>query len=76
MEVVMNWMKSLCPISDETIRELEACLTPCHFPKRHLLVREGVFCKPINYPSTRMRIIASDKPTKKVGRVSATCPLP
>jgi len=45
MEVVMNWMKSLCYLSDETIRELEACVTPCRFPKRHLLVREGIFCK-------------------------------
>ena len=40
MKVVLDWMKSLCPLSDETIRELEACVTPCHFPKKHLLVRE------------------------------------
>ena len=45
MEVIMNWMKSLCPLSDKTIRELETCLTPCRFPKRHLLVREGIYCK-------------------------------
>ena len=45
MEVIMNWMKSLCPLSDETIRELEACVTLCRFPKRHLVVREGIYCK-------------------------------
>ncbi len=45
MKVVMDWMKSLCPLSDETVRELEACVTPCRFPKRHLLVREGIYCK-------------------------------
>ena len=45
MKTVIDWMKSLCPISDETIRELESCVTYCRFPKRHLLVREGVFCK-------------------------------
>ena len=45
MKIIIDWMKSLCPISDETIRELEACVTPCHFPKRTLLVREGIYCK-------------------------------
>ena len=45
MKVIIDWMKSLCPISEETIRELEACVTPCRFPKRHLLVREGIYCK-------------------------------
>ena len=45
MEIIVNWIKSLCPLSDETIRELESCVTPCHFPKRHLLVREGVYEK-------------------------------
>ena len=45
MKVIIDWIKSLCPLSDETIRELEACVTPCHFPKRTLLVREGIFCE-------------------------------
>ena len=45
MKVIIDWMKSLCPISEETVQELEACVTPCRFPKRHLLVREGIFCK-------------------------------
>lgn len=45
MKNVVAWMKSLCPISDETIRELEVHVTPCRFPKRHLLVKEGAFCK-------------------------------
>ena len=38
-------MRSLYPLSDKTVEELKACVTPCHFPKRHLLVRENIFCK-------------------------------
>ncbi len=38
-------MKSLYPISDETIRELEAHVTLCHFPKKYQLVKENIFCK-------------------------------
>ena len=45
MKKIIEWIKSLCPLSDETVRELEACVTPCHFPKRTLLVREGIYCK-------------------------------
>lgn len=38
-------MRSLYPLSDKTVEELKDCVTPCHFPKRHLLVRENIFCK-------------------------------
>ena len=34
-------MRSLYPLSDKTVEELKACVTPCHFPKRHLLVLDG-----------------------------------
>ncbi len=45
MENIINNMKSLYPISDETIRELETCVTLCHFPKRHQLIKEDIYCK-------------------------------
>ena len=45
MKEIIDWMKSLCPISEETIRELEECVTPCRFPIKTLLVREGIYCK-------------------------------
>lgn len=45
METVISHMRSLYPLSDKTVEELKACVTPCHFPKRHLLVRENIFCK-------------------------------
>ncbi len=45
MKNTLNSMKKLCPISDKTIDELTSFITPCHFPKRYLLVQEGKFCK-------------------------------
>lgn len=42
---VIRKMKSLCPISDETIRELESCLVQHHFPKRHLLIKENIYTR-------------------------------
>lgn len=45
MKHVLEKMRSLCPLSDETVRALEACVTPCRFPKRHLLVRENSYSK-------------------------------
>ena len=42
---ILNKIKSLYPISEETIQELRANVTPCHFPKKHLLIKEGSFCK-------------------------------
>lgn len=45
MKNIIDTMRSLCPVSDETIRELEACVTPCHFPKRYQLIKENIYCK-------------------------------
>lgn len=45
MKNVINNIKSLYPVSDETIRELESYVTLCHFPKRHQLIKENTFCK-------------------------------
>lgn len=45
MENIINNMKSLYPISDETIRELESYVTLCYFPKRHLLIKKSIYCK-------------------------------
>lgn len=45
MENIINNMKSLYPISDETIRELETCVTLCHFPKRYQLIKKDIYCK-------------------------------
>ena len=32
MKTVIEHMRSLCPISDETVEELMKCVTLCHFP--------------------------------------------
>lgn len=45
MKHVINYMRSLCPLSDNTVNELLGCVTHCQFPKRHLLVRKDAFCK-------------------------------
>ncbi|SHE99683.1 cAMP-binding domain of CRP or a regulatory subunit of cAMP-dependent protein kinases [Dysgonomonas macrotermitis] len=45
MKNIIGNMKSSYPISDETIRELENCVTFCHFPKRHQLIKADIFCK-------------------------------
>lgn len=45
MKTVIEHMRSLCPISDETIEELMKCVTLCHFPKRYQLIQENRFCK-------------------------------
>lgn len=45
MENIISNMKSLYPISDETIRELENYVTLCHFPKRHQLIKKNIYCK-------------------------------
>jgi len=45
MENIISNMKSLYPISDETIRELESYVTLCHFPKKHQLIKKDIFCK-------------------------------
>lgn len=38
-------MRALCPISDDTVRELESLVTECKFPKRFQLIKEGIFCR-------------------------------
>lgn len=45
METTISSMRSKWPVSDDTIHLLQSYLTPCHFPKRHLLVRENIYCK-------------------------------
>lgn len=45
MKTVIEHMRSLCPISDETVEELMKCVTLCHFPKRYQLIQEDKFCK-------------------------------
>ena len=41
MKHILDHIHALVPLSPETERALTACLTPCRFPKRHLLVEEG-----------------------------------
>ena len=41
MERILQHINALLPLSPDTERALRACLTPCRFPKRHLLVAEG-----------------------------------
>lgn len=38
MPTVVSRMRKACRVSDATLLELAACLEPCSFPKRHLLV--------------------------------------
>ena len=45
MKTIIEHMRSLCPISDETVEELMKCVTLCHFPKRYQLIQENRFCK-------------------------------
>lgn len=44
MQNIINNLKTLS-VSDATIEELQKCLTPCEFPKKHLLVRENVYTR-------------------------------
>ncbi|MDE5677114.1 MAG: Crp/Fnr family transcriptional regulator [Phocaeicola sp.] len=45
MEYVIKCMRTLCPLSDETVRELLDCVTLCKFPRKHLLVKADAFCR-------------------------------
>ena len=45
MENVVTHIRQCYPVSDEALRKLEALVTPCRVPKRHLLVREGIYPK-------------------------------
>lgn len=41
MPNVIAAMRKAWPVSDGTLAELKSCLTPCRFPRRYRLVREG-----------------------------------
>ena len=41
MKNILAHIHTLVPLSSETERALTACLTPCRFPKKTLLVSEG-----------------------------------
>lgn len=41
MKRILEQINTLVPLSPETEQALRACLTPCLFPKKHLLVEEG-----------------------------------
>lgn len=45
MKNVIDKIKSVYPVSDETIRELESRLSLCRFPKKHRLIRENTYSK-------------------------------
>ncbi len=45
MKNVINRMKTLYPVSEETMRQLETATTLCHFPKKYRLIRAGIYCK-------------------------------
>ena len=38
-------MRALCPISDETVKELESLVVKCNYPKRYQLIKENIFCR-------------------------------
>ena len=45
MTNVIDKITSLYPISDDTIRTLKENVTICHFPKKHLLIKENTFSR-------------------------------
>lgn len=45
MENTLAKMKSACTLSDKAVETLKQYLVFCRFPKRHLLIREGIYCK-------------------------------
>lgn len=45
MDNILAKMKSACTLSDKAIEALRGYLLFCRFPKRHLLIREGIYCK-------------------------------
>ncbi len=42
---IIESIRKQYPVSDLTIKELESYLTPCSFPKRYQLIKEGIYCK-------------------------------
>ena len=45
MKHVVECMRALCPISDETVEKLESLVVKCNYPKRYQLIKENMFCK-------------------------------
>lgn len=45
MTTIIDAMNALYPLSDDTVRLLRANVSACRFPKKHLLVRKGLFNK-------------------------------
>ncbi|MEG1615840.1 MAG: Crp/Fnr family transcriptional regulator [Bacteroidales bacterium] len=46
MKNIITEMRRMYPqISDETIELLASYLTPCTFPKKYQLIKEGIYCK-------------------------------
>lgn len=41
MDRVIEIMRGLCPVSDESVSALKECVEMCEFPRRHQLVRAG-----------------------------------
>ena len=45
MKNILYKIQSLYPLSDATIEELKAYVTPCRFPKRYQMIKADMFCK-------------------------------
>ena len=45
MKNVIAKMRTLYPVSDETVELLKARVTPCRFPKRYQLIKADEFCR-------------------------------
>ena len=45
MKNIIESIRKQYPVSDLTIKELESYLTPCSFPKKYQLIKEGIYCK-------------------------------
>lgn len=45
MTTILQKMNELYPLSDTTVAQLKEHLSQCRFPKKHLLVQEGVYGK-------------------------------
>lgn len=49
MNTLIQKMRSIYPLSDATVEAFCSQLQWCHFPKRHLIVREGTYCKSVYF---------------------------
>lgn len=45
MNSIIDKMRRDFPLSDETVRLLISYVKPCRFPKKHQLIKAGVYCK-------------------------------